>query len=131
MANPFKEAEKAKKKPAGNPKVTVEKEEVVPTPDVEEKKDAPVVVPEVKAEPAEKKEGVKEAKETPKAKVEKPAAPKKSNLLAGLNPEKEKEEFGTQAFYLSKKNIEKLKKVAEKEGVSVSKLMNYIISEVL
>ncbi len=130
MANPFKEAEKAKKKPAGNPKPQVEKDEVVPVPEVEKKPAEPIVVPEVKEEPVEKKEEVKEVKEAPKAKGEKPAV-KKTNLLAGLNPEKEKEEFGTQAFYLSKKNIEKLKKVAEKEGVSVSKLMNYIISEVL
>ena len=126
MANPFKEAEKAKKKPAGNPKVTAEKEEVVPTPVVEEKKDEPVVVPEVKEEPAEKKE---EVKETPKAKGEKATAAKKSSWLAGLKPEKE--EYGTQAFYLSKKNIEKLRKVAEKEGVSVSKLLDHILSEVL
>ena len=129
MANPFKEAEKAKKKPAGNPKVTVEKEEVVPTPVVEEKKDEPVVVPEVKEGPTEKKEEVKEAKETPKAKGEKATAAKKSSWLAGLKPEKE--EYGTQAFYLSKKNIEKLRKVAEKEGVSVSKLLDHILSEVL
>ena len=128
MANPFKEAEKAKKKPAGNPKVTVEKEEVVPTPEVEEKKDETVVVPEVKEEPTEKEE-VKAVKETPKAKGEKAAAPKKSNLLSGLKAEKE--EYGTQAFYLTKKNIEKLKKVAEKEGVSVSKLLDHILSEVL
>ena len=130
MANPFKEADKARKKPAGNPKPHVEKEEVVTDSIVEEDKVAPVAVSEVKEDQAEKKEAVKEVKETPKAKGEKTAM-KKPNLLAGLNPEKEKEEFGTQAFYLSKKNIEKLKKVAEKEGVSVSKLMNYIISEVL
>ena len=131
MANPFKEAEKAKKKPAGNPKPTVEKEETVTVPTVEEEKAAEVVVPEVKEEPVvEKKEEVKEEKETPKAKTEKPAA-KKSSVLAGLNPEKEKEEYGTQAFYLSKKNIEKLKKVADAKGISASKVLDYILSEVL
>lgn len=130
MANPFKEAEKAKKKPAGNPKPTEEKEEPVVVPAVEETQAAEVVVPEEKVEPAEKKEEVKEEKETPKPKVEKPAA-KKTNVLAGLNPEKEKEEYGTQAFYLSKKNIEKLKKVADAKGISASKVLDYILSEVL
>ena len=129
MANPFKEAEKAKKKTAGNPNQVTEKEEVVTEVVVDDKKEETVVTPEVKETPAEKKEPVKEVKET-KPKGEKPSA-KKANLLAGLKPEKEKEEYGTQAFYLSKKNIEKLKRVAEKEGVSVSKLMDYIISEVL
>lgn len=127
MANPFKEAEKAKKKPAGNPKPTEEKEVPVVVPVVEEKQAAEVVVPEEKVEPVEKKE---EAKETPKPKTEKPAA-KKSSVLAGLNPEKEKEEYGTQAFYLSKKNIEKLKKVADAKGISASKVLDYILSEVL
>ena len=122
MANPFKEAEKAKKKPAGNPHTPVEKkEEVVPVPEEEKV---------VKRE--EETKEVKEVKETKKTKEEKPTASnKKANLFAGLNPEKEKETFSTQAFYLSDKNIEKLKKAAEKQGVSVSKLLNYIISEVL
>ena len=121
MANPFKEAEKAKKKPAGNPHAVAEKTE----------KEPEVIVP-VEEIPEVKPEPVKETKPAKKSREEKPAvAQKKSDLLAGLNPAKEKETFSTQAFYLSDKNIEKLKKVAEKQGVSVSKLMNYIISEVL
>ena len=130
MANPFKEAEKAKKKPAGNPKPPVGNEETVAVPNSEGTTIPAVAVPEVKETPAEKKKEEPSAKETPKAKVEKPAA-KKSSLLAGLDPETEKEEFATRAYYLSMKNIEKLNKVAEEKGKSASKVLDYILSEVL
>ena len=117
MANPFKEAEKAKKKPAGKPSVPAEKKEevvVVETPDEK-------VVPEVKVE--------KVVKEPKKATGEKSAATKKKELLAGLNAEKESAH--TYAFYLTDKNVEKLKAVAEEKNVSTSKLLDYILSEFL
>ena len=116
--NPFKEADKAKKKPAGNPSVPAEKKEevVVETPEKKE-------IPEVKTEKPVKKE-------TKKAEGEKPAVTKKkASLLDGLNAGKESAH--TYAFYLTDKNVDKLKKVAEEKKVRTSKLLDYILSEFL
>ena len=117
MANPFKEADKAKKKPAGNPVVPAEKKEevVVETPVKKE-------VPQPKVE--------KPAKETKKPEGEKPVVTKKkADLLAGLNADKDVAH--TYSFYLTDKSVEKLKKVAEEQNVSTSKLLDYILSEFL
>lgn len=131
MANPFKEADKAKKKPAGNLKPAGEKrEEVVEVPAaVEEKIETPVV--EAPAEVVvEQPKTEKKAPEVKKTKEEKPAVAKtKANILAGLNADKDAAH--THAFYLTDKNVEKLKAVAEKQGVSASKLLDHILSEFL
>ena len=117
MANPFKEAEKAKKKPAGKSGVTTEKKEEVVVVETPEEKEVPAVKTE------------KVVKETKKATGEKSAAAKKKELLAGLNAGKESAH--TYAFYLTDKNVDKLKAVAEEQGVSTSKLLDYILSEFL
>lgn len=116
MANPFKEAEKAKKKPAGKPSVPAEKKEEVVVVETPEEKEVPVVKTE------------KVVKETKKTASEKTAT-KKKDLLAGLNAAKETAH--TYAFYLTDKNVDKLKAVAEEQGVSTSKLLDYILSEFL
>ena len=115
MANPFKEAEKAKKKAPGNPQELV-KEEV-------KEEETVVAAPVEEAKPV-----VKEEKKTPSEKVATPKKPA-SDLFAGLNAEKEA--FGTQAYYISNTNAEKLKAMAKKKGVSTSKLLDHILSEVL
>lgn len=129
MANPFKEAEKAKKKAPGSKQETVEKKEV---PQV---KEAPVVEEKVQPAPvvetaAEKKEekAVDRGEVKPQAeKTEKVV--KEKDIFANLTPAKAAGK--TTAFYLSEENINKLKKMAEKKGISVSKLLDHILSEVL
>ena len=118
MANPFKQAELAKKKAPGN-KESVEKKE-------------PVVIEEkakVEEKPAEKPAEVKEVKETKKTEP-KPTVKKESkDIFAGLKTEKSAGK--TYAYYLTDENAEKLKKKAEKMGISTSKLLDHILSEVL
>ncbi len=138
MANPFKEAEKAKKKAPGSKQeheVLEVKEEVVV--EVEAPVEPPVlperveVKPEVKPEPVEeapvaepetKPEGKREKKS---AKQDKPAL----DIFANLGAEKPSGK--TYAFYLSDDNVDKLKKMAGKKGISASKLLDHILSEVL
>lgn len=122
MANPFKQAELAKKKAPGNKESVEKKEQVVTeeTPKVEEK---PV------EKPAEVKE-VKETKKTePKKTVKKEEKKEEKDIFAGLKTEKSAGK--TYAFYLSDENVDKLKKKAEKLGISTSKLLDHILSEVL
>lgn len=140
MANPFKEAEKAKKKAPGSkvehePVVKEEKIETVETP-VEPVApvepvvvvEQPVVKPEVKQEekPEEKPEVKTESK--PAGKKEKKAEPA-FDIFAKL--EAEKPSGKTYAFYLSDDNVAKLKSMAEKKKISASKLLDHILSEVL
>ena len=123
MANPFKEAEKAKKKAPGSKQEAPEKKEeavVVETPAEPEK---PVEAP---------KKPVTEKKETkPVEKAEKkPAATKATaDIFAGLAAEKPSGK--TYAFYLTDENVDKLKKKATKMNISASKLLDHILSEVL
>ena len=135
MANPFKEADKAKKKPAGNPHIVnaneAKKEEnqakevveqIVPVVPV-----APIV-PEVPEVPESKKETPE--KEVPQKKKEESAGAKKtSDLLASLNIDKKAAR--THAFYLTDANVEKLKKIADKQGISSSKLLDLILEDFL
>ena len=128
MANPFKEAEKAKKTAPGSKQNVVEKKE-----EPKEKK-IPVVkeeTPVKKEEPAvvapvEKKEEKPVVKAEPEKQEEK-KEPK--DIFAGLSAEKPTGK--TYAFYLSDENVNKLKKIAEKKGISASKLLDHILSEVL
>lgn len=119
MANPFKEAEKAKKKAPGS-----KQQEVV------EKKEAP----QQEAEPVVEKVEEKKA-EQPANRGEakpKPAAREKTvskDIFASLTAEKPTGK--TYAFYLSDENVAKLKKMAEKKGISASKLLDHILSEIL
>ena len=141
MANPFKMAEQAKKKAPGSKQeheVKEVKEEVVVTEEVQEKvsvvqeapvvEETPVEQPEVKVEekpeekPAEKPAPKREKKPE---KAEKPAL----DIFAKL--ETEKPSGKTYAFYLSDDNVAKLKKMAEKNKISASKLLDHILSEVL
>ena len=123
MANPFKEADKAKKKPAGNPHIVNANEVKKEENHVEEvvEQIAPVV-PESKEETPEKK--------VPQKKKEESAGAKKtSDLLASLNIDKKSAR--THAFYLTDANVEKLKKIADKQGISSSKLLDLILEDFL
>ncbi len=128
MANPFKEAEKAKKTAPGSKQNVVEKKEEPKEkkiPVVKEetpvKKEEPAVVV-----PAEKKEEKPVVKTEPeKQKKEKET----KDIFAGLKTEKTAGKAYT--FYLSTDNVDKLKEMAEKKGVSTSKLLDHILSEVL
>ena len=137
MANPFKEAEKAKKKAPGSKvehevkEVKEEKVETVKTPvepvapvEPVQPVEAPEVVPEVKQEekPQEKTESKSAGKKEKKAE---PAF----DIFAKL--EAEKPSGKTYAFYLSDENVAKLKSMAEKKKISASKLLDHILSEVL
>ena len=126
MANPFKEAEKAKKKAPGSKQETVEKKEVpqVKENPVVEEKVQPVSVAEAVTEKKEEKAvDMEEVKPQPEKVV------KEKDIFANLTPTKAAGK--TTAFYLSEENISKLKKLAEKKGISVSKLLDHILSEVL
>ena len=128
MANPFKEAEKAKKTAPGSKQNVVEKKE-----EPKEKK-----IPVVKEETPVKKEEpavvvpVEKKEEKPVVKVEPEKQEKEKeakDIFAGLSAEKPTGK--TYAFYLSDENVNKLKKMAEKKGISASKLLDHILSEVL
>ena len=127
MANPFKEAEKAKKTAPGSKQNVVEKKE-------ESKKEE---IPVVEKEPVVKEEPVvvvaaeeKEEKPVVKAKPEKKEKEKETkDIFASLSAEKPTGK--TYAFYLSDENVNNLKKMAEKKGISASKLLDHILSEVL
>ena len=142
MANPFKMAEQAKKKAPGSKQeheVKEVKEEVVVTEEVQEKapvvEKTPIDQPEVKAEekPEEKLvEKVVETAEKPVAKREKKTEKaEKPALDIFAKLETEKPSGKTYAFYLSDDNVAKLKKMAEKNKISASKLLDHILSEVL
>ena len=129
MANPFKQAELAKKKaPGSKQEPVVEKKEipVVETPAEPEKSvETPV-------EPVAEVKEVKETKSAPKKTEKKAEAPAKKTLdiFAGLD-EPEKPSGNTYAFYLTDENVKKLKAMSAKKGISTSKLLDYILSEVL
>ena len=127
MANPFKEAEKAKKKAPGNRvehEVKEEKIETVETPVEPVAPVEPVVVveqPEVKPEVKPEAKPAGERKKKPEQAVR--------DIFANLEPEKPSGK--TCSFYLSDDNIAKLKKMAEKKKISTSKLLDHILSEIL
>lgn len=131
MANPFKEAEKARKKaPGSKQEVTEKKEELV--------KDE--VVPVIEPEKPAAEPVVEKVEEKPAALVvEKPEAKPQTKKGVGEKGSKdifasltaEKPTGKTYAFYLSDENVAKLKKMAEKKGISASKLLDHILSEVL
>ena len=75
---------------------------------------------------------VKETKPASKKTEKKAEAPAKKTLdiFAGLE-EPEKPSGKTYAFYLSDENVKKLKTMAGKKGISASKLLDHILSEVL
>ena len=133
MANPFKEAEKAKKTAPGS------KQNVVTKKEEPKKEENPVVKPVVKEETPVKKEEPavvvvpeekKEENPVVKAEPEKKEEQKETkDIFAGLSAEKPTGK--TYAFYLSDENVNKLKKMAEKKGISASKLLDHILSEVL
>ena len=131
MANPFKEAEKAKKTAPGSKQNVVEKKEEP------KKEEIPAVKPVVKKEtPVKKEEPVvvapvekKEEKPVVKAEPEKQEKKETKDIFAGLSAEKPTGK--TYAFYLSDDNVNNLKKMAEKKGISASKLLDHILSEVL
>ena len=137
MANPFKEAEKAKKKAPGSKVEHEVKEEkietvetaVVPVPPVEPVQ--PVEVPEVKQDekPEEKPEAKLESKPAGKKEKKTEKAEPAFDIFAKL--EAEKPSGKTYAFYLSDDNVAKLKSMAEKKKISASKLLDHILSEVL
>jgi hypothetical protein len=122
--NPYKKADQAKKKAPGSKQNAAEtKIEEVAVEMAEEKK--------TQEEPL--KSDLEASKgEKPAAKAATKPAPKekeKLDIFAKLNTEKPTAKNVT--FYLSDDNITKLKKMAEKKGVSMSKLLDHILSEVL
>ena len=124
MANPFKEAEKKNKKAPGSaqePVVEKKEIEVVETSAEPEKPAETPVKPVVKVE----------EKAAPKKTEKKVAEPEKKtvDIFAGL--EAEKSTGKTYAFYLSDQNAKKLKEKAAKMGISTSKLLDHILSQVL
>ena len=142
MANPFKMAEQAKKKAPGSKQeheVKEVKEEVVVTEEVQEK--APVVqeAPVVEEAPVEQAKVEEKPEEKPVEKAEKPVAKREKKTEKAEKPaldifaklETEKPSGKTYAFYLSDDNVAKLKKMAEKNKISASKLLDHILSEVL
>jgi outer membrane biosynthesis protein TonB len=125
MANPFKEAEKKNKKAPGSaqePVVEKKEVEVVETPAEPEK---PAETPE---KPVVK---VEEKKAAPKKAEKKAAEPEKKAVDIFASLEAEKSTGKTYAFYLSEVNAQKLKDMAAKKGISTSKLLDHILSQVL
>jgi hypothetical protein len=135
MANPFKAAEQKKKKAPGSKQEPVVEEkvvEVVETPAEPEKHVempvGPVVeVAEVKETNPAPKKAEKKAVE-PAKKAEEPA---KKAVVIFASLEAEKPTGKTYAFYLSDDNVKKLKEMAGKKGISTSKLLDHILSQVL
>ena len=126
MANPFKEAEKAKKKAPGSK----QEPEVKEVPTQEEK---PVEAQETAVETVVEKKEEKPAKKTPEKTETKPQTKKGEKGIKDIfdTLAAEKPTGKTYAFYLSDENVAKLKKMAEKKGISASKLLDHILSEVL
>ena len=125
MANPFKQAELAKKKAPGSKQEPVVEKREVPVVETPVEPEKPVETP---VEPVVE---VRETKPAPKKAEKKVEAPAKKTLdiFAGL--ETEKPSGKTYAFYLSDDNVKKLKEMAGKKGISTSKLLDHILSEVL
>ena len=125
MANPFKEAEKKNKKaPGSTQEPVVEKKEadVVETP----------VEPEKTVETPENPVVKVEEKKPASKKTEKKAAePEKKEVDIFASLAAEKSTGKTYAFYLSEENGKKLKEKAAKMGISTSKLVDHILSQVL
>ena len=140
MANPFKAAEQKKKKAPGSKQEPVVEEKVVVEVETPAEPEKPAETP---AEPVVEVVEVKETKPAPK-KVEKKAEkkvekkveeqesePAKKTLDIFASLEAEKPTGKTYAFYLSDENVKKLKDMAGKKGISASKLLDHILSEVL
>ena len=136
MANPFKAAEQKKKKAPGSKQEPVVEEKVVevvetpaePEKPVETPVEAVVEVAEVKeTKPAPKKAEKKTEKKVEKREEE--PVKKAVDIFASL--EAEKPTGKTYAFYLSDDNVKKLKKMAAEKGISTSKLLDHILSQVL
>ena len=120
MANPFKEAEKAKKVAPGGHKEVVEKTEYIvhKSEQIEkpvEPAPVPAPVPTPVVEPV-----VEEAPVKPINKIE---------ALIGPAEEVKKQEKKTVAVYLSTENQAWLKKAASARGKSVSELLDQILTE--
>ena len=118
MANPFKEAEKKNKKAPGSAQ----------EPFVEKKE---VEVVEASAEPEKPVETPKKPVVTVEEKKAVPKKPEKKVVDIFASLEAEKSTGKTYAFYLSEENAEKLKEKAAKMGISTSKLLDHILSQVL
>ena len=136
MANPFKAAEQKKKKAPGSKQEPVVEEKVVVEVETPAEPEKPVETP---VEPVVEGAEVKETKPAPKKaekkaekKVEKQESePAKKTLDIFASLEAEKPTGKTYAFYLSDENVKKLKDMAGKKGISASKLLDHILSEVL
>ena len=129
MANPFKQAELAKKKAPGSKQEPVVENKEVP---VVETPAEPKKTVEAPVEPVVEVEEIKETKPAAKKAEKKAETPVKKTLdiFAGLE-EPEKPSGKTYAFYLTEENAEKLRAMARKKGISASKLLDHILSEVL
>ena len=130
MANPFKEAEKAKKvAPGGSKMHDAEKTEEVINKIVETVSHVTTETTEVPAEPVAP---VEQAPVVEKPKVEKKQTTKtvsKIESLLGPAEKPKKQERSTMAVYLSKENQAWLKDLAAQRGKSVSELLDQILNE--
>ena len=135
MANPFKAADQKKKKAPGSKQEPVVEEKVVEVVETPVEPEKPAETP---AEPVVEVVEVKETKPAPKKTEKKVAEPAKKaeepakkavDIFASL--EAEKPTGKTYAFYLSDENVKKLKKMAAEKGISTSKLLDHILSQVL
>ena len=135
MANPFKAAEQKKKKAPGSKQEPVVEEKVVEVVETAAEPEKPAEAP---AEPVVEVLEVKETKPAPKKAEKKATEPAKKaeepvkkavDIFASL--EAEKPTGKTYAFYLSDDNVKKLKEMAAKKGISTSKLLDHILSQVL
>ena len=121
MANPYKDADKIKKKAPGSKQSAAEEK-------VEPKREG-VAAKKKTQEEVLKSDSDKVAKNKPAKPEEKSETKENTDIFAKLNAEKPSGK--TYAYYLSDENAEKLKKMAEKKGVSASKLLDHILSEIL
>jgi hypothetical protein len=128
MANPFKQAELAKKTAPGSKKVEQKVEEKVEPIVVEE---TPKAEEKVEVKPVEVKETKKtEQKKTVKKEKEAKEVKETNELFAGLKAEKKERGVGV-SIYLPVGVLEKVKKNADELGTSPSKLIAHILNEVL
>lgn len=119
MANPFKEAEKAKKvAPGSNKAPVIDKTDEKVSPVASE----PAVAPVVPATP-------EPVVEQPKAEEKPVLNANKIEALLGPAEKPKKQVRSTMAVYLSKENQAWLKDMANQRGKSVSELLDQILNE--
>lgn len=131
MANPYKTAEKAKKKPPVKPQEELKVEGVVTAP--AELEMAQEATQEAAVEPVAKVETPEEEKRLVPDEVEPaaPAEPPAVNILADLIPKKKKPRPETYGFYLDSDVHEELVRLAKANKTNKSRFLNALLRRVL